>query len=237
LQFTGANIVSNAANITLTGTTSQIIDQNGANGLANFAANAAAGSVTLAGSRNFTTVGSFRNSGVIKISAGSIFAMAPFKPYTQNGGTTIVDGSLKAGLINIQAGNVFGTNTLRSSVQSSGTITPGDSSTLTGLLAITGAYTQNSTGNLNISIGGLTAGTQFGQLNVASTTTLNGTLNISLINGFVPNIGDTFDILNASSVTGTFTTANGLCINSSESFTVTYNANDVVLTVVSGPCL
>jgi hypothetical protein len=173
----------------------------------------------------------------MKISAGSTFALAPFKAYTQNGGTTIVDGNLKAGLINIQAGNVFGTKTLRGSVQSSGTITPGDSPTLTGLLAITGAYTQNSTGNLNISIGGLTAGTQFGQLNVTSTATLNGTLNVSLINGFVPNIGDSFDILSASSVTGTFATVNGLCIDSSESFTVTYNANDVVLTVVSGPCM
>jgi len=36
-------------------------------------------------------------------------------------------------------------------------------------------------------------------------------------------------------VTNTFTTVNGLSINSNEHFTVTYNAGSVVLTVVSGP--
>ena len=97
--------------------------------------------------------------------------------------------------------------------------------------------TQNSTGSLNISIGGLTAGTQYGQLNVTQAASLNGTLNISLINGFVPNVGDTFNILNASSVTGTFSTVNSLCINSNESFTLTYNPTGVALTVVSGACM
>jgi hypothetical protein len=160
------------------------------------------------------------------------------KAYTQSAGQTIVDGTLKAhGLINIQAGNVFGTKTLAGSVTSSGTVTPGDSATLTGLLAITGAYTQTSTGSLNISIGGLTAGTQFGQLNVTQSASLAGTLNLSLINGFVPNIGDTFKILNASSVSGTFATVNTTCIDSSEQFSVTYEANDVLLTVVAGACM
>jgi hypothetical protein len=236
LQFTGANIITSAANLTLSGTASQIIDQNGGNGLAKFAANAAAGSFTLAGNRNFTTAAAFRNSGNMKISAGSVFTLAPAKGYTQNGGSTIVDGNLKAGLINIQAGSVFGTNTLRGNVQSSGTITPGDSSTQTGLLAITGNYTQNPAGSFNISIGGLTAGSQYAQLNVARAATLGGTLNLTLINGFVPNIGDTFKVLNASSVSGTFATINSLCINSDEQFAVTYEATDVLLTVVAGAC-
>ncbi|MBZ5600040.1 MAG: FG-GAP-like repeat-containing protein [Acidobacteriia bacterium] len=236
LQFTGANIVTNAASLTLTGTASQIIDQNGANGLANFAMNGAAGSFTLAGNRSFTTAGAFRNSGTVDVSAGSILSIA--RGYTQFAGQTIVDGTLKArGLINIQAGNVFGTKTLAGSVTSSGTITPGDSATQTGLLAITGAYTQTSTGSLNISVGGLTAGTQFSQLNVAQSASVDGTLNLSLINGFVPNIGDTFKILNASSVSGTFATINSLCINSDEQFSVTYEATDVLLTVVAGACM
>src|SRR5579863_7149617 len=52
LQFNGANIVTNAAKITLTGAGSKIIDQTSANALANFATNAATGSFTLAGGRN-----------------------------------------------------------------------------------------------------------------------------------------------------------------------------------------
>src|SRR5262249_42618417 len=101
---------------------------------------------------------------------------------------------------------------------------------------ITGSYTQ-STGVLNIDIGGTTAATQFDQLTISGAASLNGTLNLDLINSFVPTLGETFDILNASSVGGTFATVNGTAINSMEHFTVLYNmpANTVTLDVVSGP--
>src|SRR4029077_11936574 len=72
LQFNGANIVTNAANITLTGATSQIIDQTSANGLRNFAINAATGVFSLAG-RNLTTAGAFSNAGTLNIGSGSKF--------------------------------------------------------------------------------------------------------------------------------------------------------------------
>jgi len=54
---------------------------------------------------------------------------------------------------------------------------------------------------------------------------LNGILNLALINGFVPALPDTFDIPNASSVSGTFATVNGTSINSNEHFGVVYNTN------------
>ena len=97
----------------------------------------------------------------------------------------------------------------------------------------TGAYTQHSNGVLDISIGGTTAGTKYDQLN-PTTSSLNGTLNVGLINGYVPTIGTTFKILNFTSATGTFTTVNGLAINGTEHFTISYQGTDVLLTVVSG---
>lgn len=115
----------------------------------------------------------------------------------------------------------------------SGTINPGDSSTITGILTDKGAYTQGSSGLLDMSIGGTKAGTQFDELN-ATTVNLNGTLDISLIKGFVPTIGQTFKIMNFTSESGTFSTVNGLAINGSEHFTITYQGSDVLLTVVSG---
>jgi hypothetical protein len=45
-----------------------------------------------------------------------------------------------------------------------------------------------------------------------------------------------FCSLNASSVSGAFSTVNGTCINADEHFTVTYEATDVVLTAVTGAC-
>src|SRR4029077_7078289 len=85
-----------------------------------------------------------------------------------------------------------------------------------------------------IYINGTMAGTKYDQLN-PSTASLSGTLNISLPTGFVPNIGSTFKIMNFTSETGTFSTVNGLSINGTEHFTLTYQPTDVLLTVVSGP--
>jgi hypothetical protein len=87
---------------------------------------------------------------------------------------------------------------------------------------------------LDISISGTTAGTKYDQLN-PTTANLSGTLNISRAAGFVPTIGITFKIMNFTSETGTFATVNGLAINSSEHFTLTYEPTDVLLTVVPGP--
>jgi hypothetical protein len=78
-------------------------------------------------------------------------------------------------------------------------------------------------------------GTQYSRLAVANGASLAGTLKIKLINGFVPAIGNTFTVLTGSAVTGKFATVNGLSINSTEHFTIAYNATNVTLTVVSGP--
>jgi hypothetical protein len=235
MQFNGVNIVTNAANLTLTGASSQIIDQNGMNGLANFATNASTGSFTINGNRSFTTAGSFTNAGLFTVASGSTFTVGGAGSLTQSGGTLTDDGTLSVGsLFNIQAGSLFGKGTVTGNVQSSGIVSPGDSSTATGILRDTGTYTQTSTGTLDISIGGTTAGTKYDELNPTSAS-LSGTLNISLINGFVPTIGSTFDIMNFNSASGTFATVNGLAINSSEHFSITYQGTDVLLTVVSGP--
>jgi hypothetical protein len=238
LQFNGANIVNNAANITLYGTASKITDQHGANGLANFATNATAGIFSVQGGRTFTTVGGFTNQGLFTVGSGSTFTVGGTgTSFTQTAGTTTDDGTLalsSTGALSVQAGMLFGKGTITGAVNSSGTVTPGDSAMSTGILTETGAYTQHSTGALNIAIGGTTAGTKFDQFN-ATTATLGGTLNISLIPGYVPAVGSTFKIVNFNSETGTFTTVNGLGINSSEHFTIAYQGTDVLLTVVSGP--
>lgn len=50
----------------------------------------------------------------------------------------------------------------------------------------------------------MTPGTQFDQIRVQGQLTLGGTLNVSLINGFVPATGNSFDILDWGTLTGTF---------------------------------
>ncbi|HEX4769410.1 MAG TPA: hypothetical protein VH351_01175, partial [Bryobacteraceae bacterium] len=237
MQFPGANIVTNLANITLSGTTSRILNStNSANGLAKFATNGSSGVFSLQAGRTFTTAGSFTNAGTFIIGTGSGFTVGGTGSYTQTAGSTTDDGSLtlpSTGMLSLQSGTLLGKGGITGSVTSSAIVDPGDSATATGVLKATGAYTQKSTGTLNISITGTTAGTQYDQLN-PSKATLSGTLNLSRPTGFVPSVGSTFKVMNFTSATGQFSKVNGLAINSTEHFTVTYQPTDVLLTVVAG---
>jgi len=244
------NIDTNAANITLNGTASQILNPN-TNALADFATNAPKASFTLSGSQSFTSAGTFTNQGSISIGSGSTFTVGAGGSYEQSGGKTTVNGTLTtsafqerrdepdsenaAGTVKITKGWLYGNGgNIAAHVSSSGTVIPAQSTKTVGVLKISGAYTQSSHGALDANIAGPNAG-QFNVLNVTGTATLGGTLNIGLLNNFVPAIGDTFEILTARQVDGTFATVNGTQINDNEHFTVTYNAGNVTLNVVSGP--
>jgi len=135
--------------------------------------------------------------------------------------------------VSLTGGTIQGAGTIKGNTSSSAAINVGDAGKA-GLLSITGTYTQLSTGTLNVSIGGTTVGTQYSQLKVSGTASLGGTLTAALVNAFTPTVGQTFTILTASSVSGTFTNST-IAINSSEHFAISYTATSVVLTVVSGP--
>ncbi|HUI42313.1 MAG TPA: hypothetical protein VL523_10120, partial [Terriglobia bacterium] len=181
-------IATDDANITLTGTSSQIrYSQPGKSGnaLAGFLTNGAKGSFTLAGNQIFTTTGSFNNAGGLKISKDSTFTVGAGGSFNQAGGKLTVNGVLAfsttanfasgdafypaAGSVNIQKGSVFGNGgMLGANVKSSGSVTPGDLATTPGVLGVSGAYTQTSAGSLNADISGTIAGSQYGQLRVSS---------------------------------------------------------------------
>jgi hypothetical protein len=179
------------------------------------------------------TTGSFSNAGKLAVGAGSGFGVGG--SYTQTAGTTTVDGTFTApGGFALQKGSLLGQGTVASPVTSSAIVTAGDATTKAEKFSVS-AYTQHSTGSLNVAIGGTTVGAQYSQLAVANGVSLNGTLNVKLINSFVPTIGSNFLIVTGSTVTGTFSTTKGLSINSGEHFTVNYNPTNVTLTVVAGP--
>jgi len=94
------------------------------------------------------------------------------------------------------SGDVTGRGDFGGTVSFSGTYDPGDSPTIT--------YHENSTftatSTLQIELGGLTAGAQFDKL-IAEDLSLNGTLQVVLIDGFVPQTGDSFDIFDCDSLT------------------------------------
>ncbi len=73
-----------------------------------------------------------------------------------------------------------------------------------GILAANGGYISTSNALINFALGGTTPGTNHGQLKVAGAVTLNGTLSVELINGYVPATNDSFTVLTTGSRNGTF---------------------------------
>jgi hypothetical protein len=236
LEFTGADIVNNAANLTISGPSAKILNGT-ANGLADFANNT--GSFTVTADGNFTTgVGNFTNSNKVTVTAGSSMTVGGGYAYSQSAGTTTIDGTLTASSgINVTGGTIEGAGTLSGNVSVGGSgTTPalniGDSGKA-GLLVITGAYAQLTTASAKAFIGGTTVGTGYSQLQVSGTATLAGTLTVALASGFTPTIGSTFTVLTASSISGSFSNST-IAINGSEHFNVSYTSTGVVLTVASG---
>ncbi len=233
LQIGGA-ITTNTANITLTGPSAEILNTSaGTNALGSLTANSTKGVLSLQSGQALTTATSFINAGKTTVGAGSTLTVGG--GYTQTAGTTTVDGTLTAPTgLNLQKGTLEGKGTLTAAVSSNGTLVVGDATTKAGVLTVTGSYSQQASGVLDVAIGGTTVGSQYSQMLVSNGVSLDGTLTIKLINSFVPTVGDTFTILTGSAVTGQFTKVNGSSINSGEHFEVSYTPTAVTLTVVSG---
>ena len=224
LKFTGANIVTSAADITLAGASSQIVNEWGINALLGLTTNASGGSLTIRNGRDFSTSGGFANAGDVTVEAGCTFTANG--AYTQTGGTTMLaSGALIAsGTVDIQGGTLAGDGTVSATVDNGGEVSPGSSA---GTLNISGDYAQAAGGTLSIEIGGTTAGSGHDVLNVTGRATLDGDLSLELIGGFTPVQPNTFEVLSYSSHSGSF----GSITGSAQGLDLSYGASAVTLSV------
>ena len=157
--------------------------------------------------------------------------------YTQTAGMTAVSDSLTASNIDIQGGLLTGGGTLVGPVAigATATVSPGNSP---GTLTVNGSYAQQSGSVLSIEIGGLVSGSEFDVLSVVGGATLDGTLNVSLVDLgggiFSPSSGNSFDILTTTArVSGVFSTHNLPALGGGLAWDVIYGANTVTLNVSS----
>ncbi|HEX8523448.1 MAG TPA: hypothetical protein VF669_14440 [Tepidisphaeraceae bacterium] len=173
----------NAADVTMDGPGSQFpaLDDG-------FRFSSNTGKFTIKNGRNWVVENNFSNSGTLTVGKNSTFTVwnDPGETYT---------------LTNTSTAKLKGKGTIQATVISDGTISPGESP---GVLTILGNLTQSSTSVLEIELGGVTPGTEFDVLDVSGTATLNGTLRILLVDGFVPADGQTFDFINAGTMSGSF---------------------------------
>ncbi|MCC6348464.1 MAG: T9SS type A sorting domain-containing protein, partial [Candidatus Eisenbacteria bacterium] len=136
-----------------------------------------------------------------------------------------------ASFTNTPTGTLAGEGTITMSgataLAQSGTVSPGASP---GRLAFTATnWPCAATSVYNVEVGGDAAGTGYDQVAITGAAQLDGTLNVSLVNGFLPTPGRRYVIATFASRTGTFATVNGLAYGPGQMWTVAYSDTDVVL--------
>jgi hypothetical protein len=153
----------------------------------------------------------FTNTGVITVDSTSSIVVNT--GYSQTSGLTNIDGTLTVSdgsAITISGGKLSGAGTLSGALVNQGTVAPGSaaspgaltvsgnhrqgSTASPGTLTVTGNYTQGSTGVLDIGLGGAATG-EYDALSVGGSATLAGAIDVQLVDGFVPAVNETFDIL------------------------------------------
>jgi T5SS/PEP-CTERM-associated repeat protein len=171
------------------------------------------GAVTINGANS-----AWNNDGDVTIGAGGNGTLS-----LVDGGTVSAGGAISIG----QYGTVEGNGTVSGNTQNAGTIAPGTS---VGRIDVVGGFSQSASGKLQLELAGTTPG-QFDQLAVTGLAALDGALEISLDGSFVPQIGDTFDILTASGITGEFTAADLPTLSAGRMWQLRYTSNSAALAV------
>ncbi len=208
------------------------------------------GQTTFSGG-NYTGSGRMNQYGTATLMASTVFNV---ELGLRTGSTTNVPGAVELRLRNdgfVQAGaSISGGGLLRNDAGSeltladnaslgidlfnSGTVVVGGVGN-GGLSAVAGKYQQNSNGQLDIEIGGPIIGTDHDWFRVTMDAVLDGTLAVSLIGGFVPGLGDDFDIITAANVIGGFSNRLLPTLGGGLGWLLEYDPSVVTLSVISLP--
>lgn len=172
----------------------------------------------------------------------------------QVGELRLTDGGVNGGLINISAGAVLnhtGSNNLftnyaegqiagqgefeaDANVVNNGGIIPGSSP---GILTFNTGFNNLSMSDSTVfemEIGGTTLGAEHDHLVLGGTVSIDGLLDIHLINGFVPALNDNFVLIDYTNLSGWFSKGINACTGvDTLGFEIIDNGTEIIATVVS----
>jgi cyclophilin family peptidyl-prolyl cis-trans isomerase len=94
------------------------------------------------------------------------------------------------------------------------------------------SYSQLAAGRLEMQLAGETAGSLYDQLNVTGAASLSGQLRVGLLSSFKPSAGDTFNLITAGSLTGSFSTASLPVLRSGLAWDLQQSATGLKLVVL-----
>jgi len=162
------------------------------------------------------------------------------------GSTVVSNGVLRingaqtgSGLITVAGGRLEGNGSVAGAIHvlSGGTLAPGASP---GQFTANANVTLQSGAMLEVELAGTTPGTEYDQLLMGAGTTLTlSSPTLSVILGYSPSLGDSFQIVSGfSTLSGTFAglpSSGSTFTVGSTLFQIDYNASDITLTVVPEP--
>ena len=166
------------------------------------------------------------NNGIMRVEADSILRLNSAARYTQTvDGQTVVMGQLNlvTDSLSLDEGLLTGSGSINGSVVNAGaTVNPGET---TGMLTINGNFTQLPPAKTIIELNSI----DNDSLHISGLATLEGTLEVSLVDGYFPNHGDTFEIMAYNSHSGEFTQKIMPTPAKRYKWNVHYNPNSITL--------
>jgi hypothetical protein len=148
-----------------------------------------------------------QNNGVLEVQTGTLTFSGG--SYTQNAGATrLAGGDIQtSGTLDIQGGLLEGSGTIQ------------------------GNLTLGSACSLAVAVGGTLPG-EYSQFNITGTASIDGSLQVTLLDAFVPAPGDTFDVLVANPRNGYFCSFTDPVIDGSVYWNPLYPVNEFALETV-----
>jgi autotransporter-associated beta strand protein len=161
---------------------------------------------TKSGTGSLVFSGVNTNTGGTQVSAGTLAlvgsgALGSGAITVSTGATLDVSGRADGTLTVISGQTLLGGGTIIGDANIAGILAPGTSA---GLLTFNGKLTLESGSQTLMEIGVTGRGTGYDAVDVAGKLTFDGTLTLSLINGYTGNMGDSFQLFNASEYAGVF---------------------------------
>ncbi|MBF0623169.1 MAG: hypothetical protein HQL54_14725, partial [Magnetococcales bacterium] len=162
---------------------------------------------------------SHSNSGTINVNSGTwTIDLSGSATFTNSGTIAIASGQsvdVNSGTFtNASGGIISGSGTLDTSgstLINNGTISAGQSP---GLLTITGDLVMTDSAALQLELAGEEAGISYDLLVIQGALTLAGTLQLDSLNGFIPESGTVFEMIQAESISGAFDAVSGWSMES-----------------------
>ena len=180
---------------------------------------------------NIAVAGVFENRGALTLRGDASVVASTFEQY--EGKTELQDATLAATAtgVDIHGGLLVGAGTIDSdlSIFGSGTLSPGTNADPIADFVITGDA--ELLGTFIVDIEGLGTG-QYDRAIASGHAQIGGAIDVNLLGGFAPNIGDFFDIVLAASVAGDFVSL-GLPVFDGRTFEVIVGPDVVRLAVVN----